>query len=218
MEGIRARRVDDVSAARAALADGAIPVLVDPETRCLAGLAPAVLVDAVMAKVNTGTRPTDAPLVVALGPGFIAGVDCHVVIETNRGHYLGRALYAGSAEPDTREPGLVGGKTMQRVLRAPLDGIVEGRAVIGERVEEGQIVATVADSPVIAHTSGVLRGLVRSGIRVAAGLKIGDVDPWARARALLSGFREVARHRRRGARGDPFGAFHRCSGALGPLI
>ncbi len=179
VEGIRARRVDGIAAARQVLAERAIPVLVDPETRCLAGLAPAVLIDGVMAKVNTGTRLADAPLVIALGPGFVAGVDCHAVIETNRGHLLGRVIYTGSAEPDTGEPGLVGGKTTQRVLRAPVDGIVENRAAIGERVEEGQVVAVVAHIPVIALTAGVLRGLVRPGVRVTAGLKIGDIDPRA---------------------------------------
>jgi len=177
VEGIRARRADDVAAARSAIAQGKIPVLVDPETRCLAELAPAVLVDAIMAKSNTGTHLTDAPVVVALGPGFIAGVDCHVVVETNRGHRLGRAIYQGSAEPDSGEPGLIGGKTWERILRAPVDGVVDSRAAIGERVEEGQTVAKVADRSVVALTGGVLRGLVRSGTTVPAGLKIGDVDP-----------------------------------------
>ena len=179
VEGIRARRVDDVDAARSAIADGVIPVLVDPETRCLAELAPPVLVDAVMAKANTGTHLTDAPLVIALGPGFTAGVDCHAVVETNRGHRLGRAIYAGSAEPDTGEPGLVGGMTHQRILRAPVAGVVTGYATIGDRVEEGQVVANVADMPVAVRTGGVLRGLLRSGALVTAGLKIGDVDPRA---------------------------------------
>jgi len=179
VEGIHARRVDDVPAAVRAIEERVIPVLVDPETRCLAELAPAVLVDAVMAKVNTGTQLGDAPLVIALGPGFGAGVDCHAVIETNRGHRLGRVINDGSAAPDTGEPGLVGGKTRERVLRAPADGIIEHRSAIGERVERGQIVAMVANNPVVALTSGVLRGLVRPGVPVTAGLKIGDVDPRA---------------------------------------
>ena len=179
VEGIQARRVDDVATARSAIAHGEVPVLVDPETRCLADLAPAVLVDAVMAKTNTGTRLADAPLVITLGPGFAAGVDCHAVVETNRGHRLGRAIYAGSAEPDTGEPGLVGGMTHQRILRAPVAGVVASYATIGDRVEKGQIVASVADAPVVARTGGVLRGLLRSGAVVPAGLKIGDVDPRA---------------------------------------
>lgn len=179
VESIRARRVDNVAAAARAIEEGGIPVLIDPETRCLSELAPAVLVDAVMAKANTGTRLGDAPLVIALGPGFTAGVDCHAVIETNRGHRLGRVIYDGGAEPDTGEPGLVGGKTSERVLRAPVDGVVEARAAIGESVERGQVVAVVGRSPVAALASGVLRGMVRSGVWVTAGLKIGDVDPRA---------------------------------------
>jgi xanthine dehydrogenase accessory factor len=179
VEGIHARLVEDAAAARSALARGEIPVLIDPETRCVADLQPGVLVDAVMAKTNTGTCLADAPLVIALGPGFTAGVDCHVVVETNRGHRLGRAIYHGSAEPDTGEPGLVGGKSRQRILRSPADGIMECIAAIGDRVEEGQTVARVTGQPVVALTDGVLRGLVRPGAVITKGLKIGDVDPRA---------------------------------------
>lgn len=179
VEGIQARRVDDVSAARAAIAGGVIPILVDPETRCLVDLRPDVLVDAVMAKVNIGTRLTDAPLVIGIGPGFTAGVDCHVVVETNRGHFLGRAIYSGSAQPDTGVPGLIAGKTQERILRAPVAGVVESTLTIGQRVEAGQVVAQVDGRPVKALLAGVVRGLVRSGAVVSAGVKIGDVDPRA---------------------------------------
>jgi xanthine dehydrogenase accessory factor len=117
--------------------------------------------------------------VIALGPGFTAGVDCHAVIETNRGHCLGRVILQGSAEPDTGRPGLVGGKTDERILRAPAAGIVEGLAQIGARVEAGQPIARVNGEPVHAGTTGVLRGLVRPGAWVPAGEKIGDVDPRA---------------------------------------
>lgn len=177
VEGIRACRVNDVAAARRVLPDGVIPVLVDPEARCVAELAPDVLVDAIMAKRNTGTTFTDAPTVIGLGPGFTAGVDCHAVIETNRGHSLGRAIYEGGAEPDTGRPGSVGGKTRQRILRAPVSGAVEGLVAIGQPVTEGQVVATVRGHPVRAGTAGVLRGLVRSGTQITRGVKIGDVDP-----------------------------------------
>jgi xanthine dehydrogenase accessory factor len=179
VEGILARQVENVAAARLALREGVIPILVDPEAACRSELAPAILVDAIMAKCNTGTAITDAPLVVALGPGFTAGVDCHVVIETNRGHGLGRAIYAGSAEPDTGKPGDVGGKTAERILRAPVTGVVEATATIGERVVEGQLVAKVGDHAVRAGTAGVLRGMVRSGTRISRSVKIGDVDPRA---------------------------------------
>lgn len=177
VEEIVARRVDDVSAARAALAEGVIPVLVDPAADCRRELQPAVLVDGIMAKRNTGTTLADAPLVIALGPGFTAGVDCHAVIETQRGHWLGRVLWHGSAQPDTGVPGVVAGREAERVVRAPVDGVVQGIATIGERVKAGQLLALVDDHPVQAPFEGVLRGLIRSGLVVPAGLKIGDVDP-----------------------------------------
>jgi xanthine dehydrogenase accessory factor len=179
VEEITARLVDDIPAARLALGARVIPVLVDPHAVSVRELAPPVLVDAIMAKRNTGTTLVDAPLVIALGPGFTAGADCHAVIETNRGHCLGRVITAGSAEPDTGRPGLVGGKTDERILRAPADGRVEGLADIGERVEQGQVVARVNGCAARAGTAGVLRGLVRPGAWVPAGEKIGDVDPRA---------------------------------------
>ena len=177
VEGIVARRVAGVEAARAALAQGIIPVIVDPAASCRPALAPAVVVDAVMAKQNTGTAITDAPLVIALGPGFTAGVDCHVVIETNRGHWLGRIIRQGSAQPDTGTPGEIGGERSKRVLRAPVDGVIRSDLAIGERVTAGQVVATVGEHELYAPFDGVLRGLIHPGLHVTAGLKVGDVDP-----------------------------------------
>lgn len=170
----------------AGLQSGEIAVLVDPQTHSLVQLRPFALVDAVMAKRNTGTRLMDAPLVVALGPGFTAGVDCHAVIETNRGHNLGRVLWAGSAEPDTGTPGElpgIGGKA-SRVLRAPIGGFVEPLAEIGDHVRTGDVLAVVRGDQgetgeVCAPFDGVLRGLIHPRVRAAAGMKIGDVDPRA---------------------------------------
>ena len=186
VEEIVARRVPDVAGARAALAERVIPVLVDPEARCRGELAPDVLVDGIMAKRNTGTTRADAPRVIGLGPGFTAGADCHAVIETHRGHWLGRVYWQGSALPDTGTPGEIGGTVVAgRVLRAPSDGILLARAAIGDRVTTGQIIATVAGSERLAASElragcdGVLRGLIRSGARVAAGAKVGDIDPRA---------------------------------------
>jgi len=168
------------------LAGGAIPVLVDPQAHSLAQLHPPVLVDAIMAKRNTGTHRDDAPFVVALGPGFTVGHDCHAIIETNRGHDLGRVLWHGSAEPDTGTPGElpgIGGKA-SRVLRAPLAGHVEALVEIGDRVSGGQILAVVHGSDgavgeVAAPFDGVLRGIVHHSVTVQPGMKIGDVDPRA---------------------------------------
>jgi xanthine dehydrogenase accessory factor len=179
VEGIQACLASDINAVHLALEQGIIPVLVDPQANCRAELLPAALVDAIMAKTNINTRITDAACVIALGPGFTAGIDCHAVIETNRGHSLGRVIYTGSAEPDTGQPGSVDGKTEERILRSPVQGVVEGQAIIGDRVSAGQIVAQVNGQPVFAQINGVLRGLIHSGIRVPAGIKIGDVDPRA---------------------------------------
>ena len=180
VEDIVARRVPDVAGARAALVAHIIPVLVDPEARCRGELAPDVLVDGIMAKRNTGTARADAPRVIGLGPGFTAGADCHAVVETQRGHWLGRVYWQGSALPDTGTPGEIGGAVVAgRVLRAPTDGTLLIRAAIGDRVTTGQIIATVAGSELRAGCDGVLRGLIRSGAHVAAGVKIGDIDPRA---------------------------------------
>jgi xanthine dehydrogenase accessory factor len=179
IEGMVGRRVPDVTAARAALAAGVIPVLVDPVAANLATLAPQVVIDAIMAKHNTGTTPAAAPLVIALGPGFVAGVDCHAVIETNRGHWLGRVIWDGQAEPDTGTPGEIAGRKNERVLRAPVNGVLVGHAAIGDQVVPGQVLASVDEQPVAGQLAGVLRGMLHPGIAVAAGTKIGDIDPRA---------------------------------------
>lgn len=186
-EAVRAGQtiVEEVSAQRAANAeealrlieDGAIPVLVDPEGASIAQLSPHVVVDAILAKRNLGTTCNMAPIVVAVGPGFTAGVDCHAVVETMRGHTLGRTYYQGSALPNTNIPGLVGGFAGERVLRAPADGTFTCLASIGDHVDPGSIVARVAGQPVTATIGGVLRGLLADGTPVTAGLKCGDVDP-----------------------------------------
>ncbi|MBC8448393.1 MAG: EF2563 family selenium-dependent molybdenum hydroxylase system protein [Chloroflexi bacterium] len=179
VQGVTARREDDVAAARAALDAGIIPVLVDPQAACRAALRPAVLVDGIMAKANTSTGLDDAPLVIALGPGFVAGVDCHAVLETNRGHDLGRVLWSSSAAADTRVPGDIGGQTERRVLRAPCAGRLHPRQAIGDRVRAGEVVASVDDEEVCAPFAGVLRGLIHESVPLTPGMKIGDVDPRA---------------------------------------
>lgn len=182
VQGTHARRAADAATALDLIAHGVIPVLVDPAAACRAELRPQVVVDAIMAKVNTGTAIDDAPLVAALGPGFTAGIDCHAVIETNRGHDLGRVLWQGPAEPDSGLPGEVGGYRGARVLRAPVDGHVRGRVPIGSVVEEGQVIAHIGDLPVSAPFKGVLRGLIHPSASVRTGTKIGDLDPRAEPR------------------------------------
>ena len=177
VEGVLARRVESFEAARQLAATDVIPVLVDPPAAAISALRPAVVVDAILAKVNTGTTRQDAPLVIALGPGFSAGQDCHVVIETNRGHNLGRVIDQGPAEPDTKTPGVVKGYAADRVLRAPAAGRVIAAARIGDPLTEGQLIATVAGREVRAPFAGVLRGLIHEAVEVSPGAKIGDLDP-----------------------------------------
>ncbi len=177
VEGITARRIDALVKAETAWQDAAIPVLVDADCRTAPILKPDVLVDAILAKRNLGTHIDDAPLVIGLGPGFRAGFDVHCVVETNRGHHLGRVLTEGSAAPDTGIPGEIGGHTVRRVLRAPTGGLFAARLAIGETVIEGDLVGDVAGQAVHAILAGVLRGLIRSGTQVTSGLKIGDIDP-----------------------------------------
>jgi xanthine dehydrogenase accessory factor len=179
VEGITAVRADGAAECRAALSRGCIPVVADPECAIRHDLNPEVLVDAIMAKRNTGTHLTDAPLVVAIGPGFEAGRDCHVIVETKRGHTLGRTIYSGSAAPDTGIPGAMGGVTWERLLRAPASGTFYARAHLGEMIAAGQTVGVIGpgEVPVVTVIGGLLRGLLRDGAAVTAGVKVGDVDP-----------------------------------------
>jgi xanthine dehydrogenase accessory factor len=177
VEGVVAKLVHDVDEVGAVLRAGVIPVLIDPSASCRSALHPDALVDAIVAKRNLGTKVTDAPLVIALGPGFVTGTDCHAVIETKRGHTLGRVVWSGSAEPNTGTPGRIRGHSADRVLRAPCAGHVVAHAAIGDRLHAGDLIATVAGELVRAPFGGVLRGLIHPAVRVWPGLKIGDVDP-----------------------------------------
>ena len=176
VEGVTARRAvpEEVPAL---LAAGIVPVLVDPEGDCIPGLRPDAVVDAILAKRNLGTSMDMAPIVVAAGPGFTAGVDCHAAVETMRGHYLGRVIYEGSTLPNTNIPGLIGGYAGERVLRAPADGAFAGAKRIGDRVEAGDVAGYVAGKPMVCTIGGTLRGLLADGVPVTKGMKSGDVDP-----------------------------------------
>jgi xanthine dehydrogenase accessory factor len=177
VEGVTARRVPDVEAAQKALENREIPVLVDPAGDVWRRLNPAIVVDARLAKRPLDAQITDAPLVVALGPGFVAGEHCHAVVETMRGHRLGRVYWHGSAAPDTGKPEPVRGFAGERVLRAPREGVLRAYKAIGDHILTGDAIASVSGQPVIAPFSGVLRGLLHEGLTVTTGLKIGDLDP-----------------------------------------
>ena len=167
-----------------------VPVLVDPAGLSIAALRPAVVVDAILAKKNLGTTKEMAPLVIALGPGFTAGEDVDVVIETKRGHNLGRVIREGSAYPNTGIPGIIGGYGAERVIHAPADGILKNKSKIGDIVEKGQVIAVIEESDkenenftdikkteVTATIDGLLRGLIRDNYPVTKGFKIADIDP-----------------------------------------
>jgi xanthine dehydrogenase accessory factor len=181
-----------------------IGVMIDPEWKIVESLRPDVLIDAIMAKRNLGTRKDEAPLVVGVGPGFTAPDNVHVVVESNRGHNLGRAIYAGSAEPYTGMPGLTAGFARERVLRSPHEGSVHhtGKS-IEDPVVKGEIVLYVDSTPVLASIDGILRGLVNE-IHVKADEKIGDIEPRNevsycstisdKARAIAGGVLEAVLH------------------------
>ena len=158
-----------------------VPVLVDPAGLSIAALRPAVVVDAILAKKNLGTTKEMVPLVIALGPGFTAGEDVDVVIETKRGHNLGRVIRSGSAVPNTGIPGIIGGYGKERVMHAQAEGILRNAASIGDIVEARAVIAEIETEkgtvPVEASLSGLLRGLIRDGYPVTKGFKIADIDP-----------------------------------------
>ena len=202
VEGTIGERIVEASAADRVWEADRIPVLVDPDRTAAARLHPIALIDAIMAKHNIGTQIDDAPIVVALGPGFTAGVDCHAAIETQRGHNLGRVYYQGSATPNTGTPGTVGGQDALRAVRTPVAGVFYGQRKIGERVRAGEVLGRVitvdvsitdsaawrlasidrdASQPlgivIKSKLDGVLRGILHDGLKISADTKIADVDP-----------------------------------------
>jgi len=178
VEGVRSKFISKPEEILSVWKDGKIPVLVDPDgEKTRRFIKPDVFLDAIMAKKNLGTHIKKAPLVIGLGPGFYAGKDVNIVIETNRGHDLGRLILKGTAEPDTGIPGNIGGYTLERVLRTMKKGIFHPQKSIGDRVSKGTVVAVVDDFPVIAKISGMVRGLIREGVQVRKGMKVGDIDP-----------------------------------------
>ena len=184
VEGVRCRCVSDVAQAAAVSRTGEVPLLVDERAACIGVLRPAAVVDAILAKHNLGTDRSLAQITIGIGPGFTAGEDVDAVVETMRGHHLGRVIRQGAAIPDTGVPGAIAGYTVERVIHAPAAGRMRvvkdetGAAVdIGAIVRAGQTIARIGETPVSATINGVLRGLIREGYPVSAGLKIADIDP-----------------------------------------
>ena len=177
VEEVEAVRSDSVEQIKRIWDDGKIAVIKDPEWTTKGKIRPEVVVDAILAKKNLGTTMNEAPLVIGLGPGFDAGHDVHMVIETNRGHNLGRIITSGCAEPNTGIPGNIGGYTAERVLRAPINGVFQAKMAISDPVKKGDIVGFVEGSEIRSKINGVIRGLIRSNMSVKQGLKLGDIDP-----------------------------------------
>jgi len=179
IEGLVGVRVDEPAELMPTALRREVPVIVSPRLPAMPDPGVAVVVDARLAKVNIDTTIHDAPTVIGLGPGFTAGVDCHTVIETMRGHRLGRVIQTGPAAANTGTPGIVGGRGAERVLRAPCDGAVTWAVEIGDRVTERSVLGTVGGVRVTAPFDGVVRGLISPLVAATSGLKIGDVDPRA---------------------------------------
>lgn len=177
VEGLTAKLIEAFDQIPELWNAGMLPIMVDAEATVKDYLKPSVMVDAILAKRNVGTRITDAPLVIGLGPGFRAGRDVHLVVETKRDHDLGRVLSEGEAEANTGIPGEIAGFSVERVLRASKAGRLKTLKGIGDYVDAGDIVALVDDAPIKAQIKGVLRGLLRDGSEVYEGMKTGDVDP-----------------------------------------
>lgn len=179
VEGITGKLCENISMIDTVMESGCIPVIVDPSGEIMKEYKPDIIVDAIIAKTNIGTKITDADIVIGVGPGFEAGVDCHAVVETKRGHNLGRVLWSGSAYPNTGVPGNIGGYTVERIIRATADGVFKAKVNIGDYVKAGDLLAYCDETPVYANIDGIVRGLLQDGVKVKTGMKSGDVDPRA---------------------------------------
>jgi xanthine dehydrogenase accessory factor len=177
VEGIVGRKADNAAQALDVLTAGEIAVLVDPDGDCLESLEPIAIVDGRMLKREVNDEFGEKWPVIGLGPGFTAGVNCWVAIETNRGQDLGKIIHTGSPEPDTGLPANVMGIGRERVIYAHRDGRFKALAEIGDVVEAGQKIAEIEGEPVMSQIKGIVRGMLRNGLVVQKGVKLGDVDP-----------------------------------------
>jgi len=176
VEGVTAKKAQVIEVPNL-LVNGFVPIIPDEKGIVVSQLKPWAIVDARLAKKNLGTSKDEAPIVIGVGPGFTAPYDVHAVIETKRGHYLGRALYQGTAAPNTGIPGEIGGHSLKRVIYAPAQGFVHWYYNFGQKVEAGMIIGEVGTKQIIAEISGVIRGLIHPEVEVSPGMKIGDIDP-----------------------------------------
>ena len=177
VENIKAELCDSVTQINHVLSSGNIAVIVDEKATCIRELKPDFVIDAILAKKNLGTDIDDASVVIGIGPGFTAGEDCHAVVETKRGHYLGRVYYEGRAIENTGIPGDINGHSADRIIRSPEYGVFNPIYDIGDEVKKGEVVACVDSTPIVCNVSGILRGILPKGTHVSTNMKSGDVDP-----------------------------------------
>ncbi len=177
IEGIKGIKVNNINEIHKEIKKGNIPIIIDKEANIIKELNPKVVVDAIIAKKNLGTSINDAPIVIGVGPGFEAKKDCHLVIETKRGHYLGKVIEEGSAIPNTGVPGDIGGYTKERIIRASSNGKIRPVVKIGDYVKKDEVVAYIDGVEVLAEIDGIVRGMLQEGIEVFKGMKSGDIDP-----------------------------------------
>lgn len=177
IEGIKGVKVNNINEIYEEIREGNIPIIIDEKAEIIKELRPDVVVDSIIAKKNLGTSIEDAPIVIGVGPGFEAKVDCHLVVETKRGHYLGKVIEEGSAIPNTGVPGNIGGYTKERIIRASSNGKIKPLVAIGDFVKKGDIVAYIDGVEVLAEIDGIVRGMLQEGIEVFKGMKSGDIDP-----------------------------------------
>lgn len=177
IEGIKGVKVNNINEIYEEIREGNIPIIIDENAEIIKELSPDVVVDAIIAKQNLGTSIEDAPIVIGVGPGFEAKVDCHLVVETKRGHYLGKVIEEGSAIPNTGVPGNIGGYTKERIIRASSNGKIKPVVAIGDFVKKGDIVAYIDGVEILSEIDGIVRGMLQEGIEVFKGMKSGDIDP-----------------------------------------
>ncbi|WP_195989245.1 selenium-dependent molybdenum cofactor biosynthesis protein YqeB [Clostridium sp. D53t1_180928_C8] len=177
IEGIKGIKVRNINEIYDQIKKNNIPIIIDEKADIIKELKPEVVVDSIIAKKNLGTSIKDAPIVIGVGPGFEAKVDCHLVVETKRGHYLGKVIEHGTAIPNTGVPGNIGGYTKERIIRASADGKIKPVVSIGDFVIKGQVVAYIDGVEVLAEIDGIVRGMLQEGIEVFKGMKSGDIDP-----------------------------------------
>ena len=177
IEGIKARLVANDEEIQDCWDSDIVPVMIDSRGKVIERLKPLAVVDGILAKQNFGTKRSMAPITVALGPGFSAPEDVDIVIETMRGHNLGRIIEEGRASENTGVPGIIAGFGIERVIYSDYSGVITNIEKIGNVVEKGDVIAVVGDNEIYASISGVLRGIIRDGYKVKKGLKIADIDP-----------------------------------------